>query len=160
MTPIHYSFVIASEQSREKARFVLEHAKLDKPLFFELTEYEPSRSNDQNRLMWKHYDNMFLEGMGAGTPLMIHEDHKRRLLIPLLESLKVKSGPIKEWQDNLAFARKEYLEGEEYRAGSRRMEEFLYSLVSTSWLSVSQMTRYLEIIETETMPLPKKEDMK
>jgi hypothetical protein len=118
--------------------------------------YKPNRSQEQINLMWKHYDNMYLEGKGAGAPHAIHEDHKRRYLIPYLKSLDVKKGPIFEWNQQLEFARDLYRKG--YRKESVRLKEFLYSLVSTKWLNITQMSRYLGIIETETGPLPEKLD--
>ena len=118
-----------------------------------IVPYKRSRSNEQNKLMRRHFKNMYAEGFGAGTPQEIHEDFKIRILAPYLRTLEIptKKGAIYEWQKLIDAGKKMHDEGQTREAN--RYKALLYSTVSTTWLNVRQMSGYLELIEQETAPL-------
>lgn len=134
---------------------------LSEPWVVSWKPHRRNRSAEQNALMWKHFHNMFAEGIGAGRPDEIHADFKRRMLVPCLKSLDVSTGPIADWQGHLQTARDFYNDG--MRKEALKMNEMLEGYASTKWLNTKQMGGYLDLIEAETapqgLPLPNMEDL-
>ena len=142
--------------SPEQARIVFNRLKVldySEPWECVIVPYKRSRSNEQNKLMRRHFKNMYAEGFGAGTPQEIHEDFKLRILAPYLRTLEIptKKGTIYEWQQRMEEAKALHQQGLTQEAS--QIKALLYSLVSTTWLNVGQMSGYLELIEQETAPL-------
>lgn len=118
-----------------------------------ITPFKKKRSNEQNKLMRRHFKNLYAEGIGAGTPEEIHEDFKVRILAPYLRTVEIptKKGTIYEWQQRMEEAKALHQKGLTQEANA--IKALLYSLVSTTWLNVTQMSEYLDLIEQETAPM-------
>jgi len=133
------SFVIYDEQSLNRAKAWLNNFKRTEGVNMEVVvrPYNLTRSQQQNKLMWKWIKEIGDEiGMNTHD---LHEEFKEKFLKPILER------DDENFREIIFLARKAFLAG--LKGLAIELNIRISRFASTTMLDTKQMTEYLESIE-------------
>lgn len=134
-----FSVVVRTPADAKRAQQIISNSQVDplKPLEVVIRPYQRTRSQEQNKLLWKWY-GIIEEETGQDVE-SLHMEMKRRYLVPILQRDDPK---FAELVDSVIELRKNG-----HHDSADRMRSIILQMQTTSSLKVKQFTEYLEQIE-------------
>ena len=134
-----FTVILRTPADVKRAQAIVARSQVapESPLEVIIRPYQRTRSQEQNRLLWKWYG--IVEAETGQDVESLHMEMKRRFLVPILRRDDLE---FNEMVESVIELRKSG-----HHEAADRMRNIILQMQTTTSLKVKQMTEYLEHIE-------------